>query len=81
MLLKLNNDEVKIKVRGCADVRTQRNWLSKEDTSLPTVSIDGLMISYIIESMEGQDVATSDIPGASLQPEYNKRDIHINMEG
>ena len=38
MFLKLNNDGVVIKGRGCTDERKQRNWISKEDTSLPTVS-------------------------------------------
>ena len=31
--------------------------------------------------MEGWYVATADTPGAFLQTDYNKGDIHINMEG
>ena len=31
--------------------------------------------------MEFQYVATSDIPGAFKKNDYNKQDIHINMEG
>ena len=31
--------------------------------------------------MEGQGVTTADIPGAFLQTDYNKGDIHINTEG
>ena len=31
--------------------------------------------------MEDWDVATSDIPGAFLQTDYDKGDIHMNMEG
>ena len=45
------------------------------------MSTDGLMISCIIEAMEGRDVATDDIPGAFLQTDYDKGDIHTNMEG
>ena len=44
MLLKLNNEEVIIKGRGCADGINQWEWLSKEDTSSPTVSTEGLML-------------------------------------
>ena len=31
--------------------------------------------------MEGQDVATAEIPRVFLQNDYNKGDTHINMEG
>ena len=44
VLIKLKNDEVKIKIRECADERKQQNRLSKYDKSLPTVSTEGLMI-------------------------------------
>ena len=62
MFLKLKSDEVKIKGRGCADGRKQRDWISKEDTSSPTVSTEGLMLSCMIDAMEGREVATTDIP-------------------
>ena len=51
MFMKLNIDEVTIKGRGCADGRKHQYWLSKEDTSSPTLSTEGLMISCMIESM------------------------------
>ena len=31
--------------------------------------------------MEGQDVETDDITGAFLQIDYDKGDMHINIEG
>ena len=31
--------------------------------------------------MEGRDISTADTPGAFLQTDYYKGDIHINMEG
>ena len=61
MLLKLNNDEVKIEGRGCADGSSYWNCLYKEDTKYPTVSTEGLMLSCMIDAMEGCDVATADI--------------------
>ena len=81
MIIKLKNDEVTIKVRGCTNGRKQRNWLSKEDTLLPTVSTKRLMLSCIIDPMEGRDVATSDIYRAFLQTDYEKGYIQIKMEG
>ena len=79
--MKLKSDEVIIKGRGCADGRKQRDWLSKEDTLLPTVSTEGLMLSCMIDATEIRVVATADIPGAFLQTDYDKGDIHIKLEG
>ena len=81
MLIKLENDEVTIKGRGCEHGINQRNWLSKEDTLLPTMSTEGLIISCIIDALEGQDVATSDTPVAFLKTGYEKIYTHINMDG
>ena len=79
MFLKLKNDEVTIKILEYADGRNQHNWLSKEDTTYPTVSTEGLMLSCMIYAMEGCDVATSDIPIAFLQTYNNYVDIYIKM--
>ena len=80
IFLKPKNDEVRIKGIGCTDGKNQRNWISKEDTSSPTVSTKSLMLSCMIDEMEGQDVGTADITGAFLQTDYNIGDIHIKME-
>ena len=45
------------------------------------MSTEGLMLSYMIDAMEGQEVETSDIPGAFLQTNYEKGDIHTKPEG
>ena len=81
MFLKLKNDEVTIKGRGCADGRKKRDWLSKEDMLSPTVSTEIPMLSCMIDAMEGREVATADIPEAFLQTDYDKGDIHIKLEG
>ena len=81
MFLKLKSAEVITKGRGCAYLRKHQDWLSKEDTLSPTVSTEGLMLSCMIDAMEGREVATADIPGAFLQTDYDKGDIHIKLEG
>ena len=81
MFLKLKIYEVTIIGRVFADRRKQRDWISKEDTSSPTVSTKGLMLLCMIDAMEGQEVATAYIPGVFLQTDYDKGDIHIKMEG
>ena len=81
MFLKLKIDEVTINGRGCAYGRKRQDWISKEDTSSPTVSSEGLMISCMIVAIESREIATADIPGAFLQTDYDEGDIHLKPEG
>jgi hypothetical protein len=80
MFLKMKSSG-EIKGRGCADGRKQRDYMTKEDTSSPTVSTEALILSCMIDAMEGRDVATADIPGAFLQTDYTKGDTHLRLEG
>ena len=70
-----------IKGRGCADGRKQREYVSKNVSSSPTVSTEALVLSCMIDVMEGRDVATADIPGAFLQTEYTKGDTRVHING
>ena len=54
IFLKLKSYKVTIKGGGCAYVRKQRYWLSKECTSSPTVSTKGLMILCMINTTKVQ---------------------------
>ena len=77
---KLNGD---IKARGCADGRPQRDFMTKEETSSPTVSTEALFLSCGIDAHENRDVAVLDIPGAFMQagiPE-NADATHVKLEG
>eukprot|EP00957_Ditylum_brightwellii_P001556 121820-Ditylum_brightwellii.AAC.1 len=70
----------KIKGRGCADGRKQRAYKKKEDVSAPTVAVESLMLSCIIDAMEERAVATCDIPGAFMQADMDEL-IHMKVEG
>jgi hypothetical protein len=70
----------KIKGRGCADGRKQRDFLTKEETSSPTVAIGSVMLSCTIDAHEHRDVATTDIPGAFLQTDM-EGNVHMVLEG
>jgi hypothetical protein len=70
----------RIKGRGCADGRKQRAYMTKEDTSAPTVSTEGLFLSCAIDAKEGRDVATADIPGAFMQADMNEV-VHVRLSG
>jgi hypothetical protein len=56
-----------IKGRGCADGR-------------PTVSIESVMLTSVIDAAEGRDVATVDIPGAFMQADMDDT-VHMKLEG
>jgi Reverse transcriptase (RNA-dependent DNA polymerase) len=62
----------KIKGRGCADGRKQRVYLSKADTSSPTVAIESVFLSCVIDADKQRDVATVDISGAFLHADMNE---------
>ena len=70
-----------IKGRGCFDGQPQREYTSKEEESTaPTVLIEGFIISCIIDAMEGRYVATVDIPGAFMQTDQEDL-VHVKLEG
>jgi Reverse transcriptase (RNA-dependent DNA polymerase) len=69
-----------IKGRGCADGRKQRLYTAKEDASSPTVAIESVMLSCVIDASEGRDVATVDIPGAFLHADMEDT-VHMKLEG
>ena len=60
----------KMKGRGCADGRLQRDYVTKEELSLPTVFLYWLMSSCVIDTLDDRKVITVDIPGAFLQGEW-----------
>lgn len=72
------------KGRGYADGRPQRLYIPKTETSLPTASLLGIMLTCkIVEAFEQRDVATVDIPGAILQTKMpeDEEDVHVVLDG
>ena len=45
----------------------QRDYISKEDVSSPTVTTESVLVSCIIDAEEERDVAVVDIPNAFIQ--------------
>ena len=48
------------------DGRKQRKFYSKEETASPTMSNDAMIMTLIIDTMEGRDVAVANVKGAYL---------------
>ena len=72
----------KIKGRTCADGRPQICYITKEDASSPTISMEDFFNSLTINAHEGRDVAISDVPGAYLNADMPEdKFILLNIEG
>jgi hypothetical protein len=56
----------------------QRDYISKEDASSPTVAIESVLLSCIIDAEEEREVAVTDIPNAFIQTEVeDQKDMTI----
>ena len=56
----------KVKGRTCADGSPQRKYVSRDEDTSPTLSIEALMGLLLINAFEGRDVVIFDVPGAYL---------------
>ena len=72
-----------IKARGCFNGRVQRNYMKNQDTSSPTAMQESLMVTCIIDVMEGRNVAIAYIPVAFLQTDMAHCDftVHVKLCG
>ena len=73
----------KIKGRGCADGRPQREYITKEESRSPTVALYALMASCVMDAIDHRKVVTVDIPGAFLQGDWPGKEHpgHIKFTG
>ena len=70
----------KIKGRGCADGRKQRAYITKEDSTAPTVSTEAVFLTTVIDALENRDVAVLDVPGAFMQADIDEL-VHVRFTG
>ena len=68
LFLSMKRDN-SVKGRACADGRKQRLWMQKEETASPTIAVEALFYTFVMDAMEERDVATCDLPGHFLQTE------------
>ena len=62
----------KVKGRGCADGRAQREFTSKDEASSPTASLCATILASLMDAAEERCVVTTDIPRAFPQTEMPK---------
>ena len=66
-----------LKGRTCADGSKQRPYVTKEDSSSPTVSTEALTTTFVIDAYERRVVDTADVTGSYLN---NKMDQFLVMK-
>ena len=78
LIFLVEKRDASIKARHCANGSTQREYMSREEVSSPTVSTESTLLTAVIEAEEGRDVGTCDIPNAFVQTEVSERDHEGN---
>jgi len=66
MLLTEKRDGTK-KGRLVYNGKPTRNWLSREDASSPTASLESILLTSVIDAYEKRDIMCNDIPNAFIQ--------------
>ena len=66
--------------RGCADGHKQQGKYEKEDVTSPTVALESVLLTSIIDAHENRDVAVVDISGAFLQADQDE-DVWVLFDG
>ena len=82
MLLTEKKDGTK-KGRLVYNGKPTREWLSHEDASSPTATLESIMITAVIDAYEQRDVMCNDIPNAFIQapmPVIREEDERVIMK-
>ena len=69
-----------VKGRGCADGRKQRAYITKEESTSPTISTEAVFLTAVVDAWEGRKVAVLDVPGAFMQVDMDET-VHMRFEG
>ena len=71
-----------VKGRGCTDGRKQRVYTSKEeDAGVPTLVIESVLLSCVIDAKEGRDVATVYTLVQTCKQTCGQTLVHMKLEG
>ena len=73
MFLSEKKDKT-VKGRLVYNGKPTREWLSKEEASSPTVQVESIFMTAVIDAKEDRDVMTADIPNAFIQAHMPKID-------
>ncbi len=66
-----------VKARSCANGSVQREHVAKEEAAGPTIALESVFVTAIIDAKEKRKVVTIDIPGAFL---HTNNDDYVIMK-
>ena len=69
-----------IKGRAVAGGNKQRDFITKEDASSPTVATESVLLMSVIAAEEGRDVAIIDIPNAFIQTRVEREEDMVIIQ-
>ena len=72
LLTEKNNDKKTLKGRLVYDGSKTRDWVSREEAASPTVFMESISLTTVIDAKENWDVMTADIPKAFIQAHMPK---------
>ena len=75
-LIKLKSSG-ELKGCTCANGSYQRNYISKEEAASPTVSMEAVIITVVMEAKERRYVITCDIPNAFIQTKVEDKSERV----
>ncbi|CAJ1947507.1 unnamed protein product [Cylindrotheca closterium] len=84
-MMLLAEKQFKKTIKGCLVFRGDgtREWLLREDTASPTASQEAITTTCVIDTHEGRDVMTLDVPNAFIQtymPEAKEGEDRVYMK-
>ena len=68
-----------IKGRGSADGQKQCAYITKEESTSPTISTEAVFLTAIIDAWENRKVAVLDVLGAFMQVDMDEL-VHVRFE-
>ena len=70
----------KIKGWGCADGCKQWAYITKEESTSPTISTEAVFLTAMVDTWENRKVAVLDVPGAFMQVDMDEL-VHVQFSG
>jgi hypothetical protein len=67
IFLNEKRDGDTVKARMCANGSTQQVYISREEATSPTVSLEAIIATGVIDAKQRRDVMTLNIPNAFVQ--------------
>ena len=70
-----------MKGRACADGRKQREDAVKGEAASPTMSLESVLLTAVVEAAENRDIAVLDIPNAFVQTDMEGETVFMKLRG